>query len=356
MKLADDIRHNAIARGLCARLHEAVELRRRYRLISFCHSHAQAITRHGLGALLPSQIELIHGPGCPDCILPAAQIDAAIDLACSRGVTLCASDDLLRVPGAHHTNLFAARAAGADIVAVATIAEALALARAHPQRDIVHLASGFETTAPASAEALLRARDLALGNFSVLSHHVLTPAAMRHLLADDAIGERMQLNGFIAPSHVSRVIGVAPYRSISSDYVKPIVIAGPEPLDVLHAVLMLVEQINECRADTENQYARAVTETGDTAAQRLVDEVFEVRESFLWRGLGRVPHSALTLRPAFAQWDAERRHALGTPEAIAMEISAGHAASAACTPFTPLDPHLSASACGVRGRFWPIAS
>ncbi|MBN3858028.1 hydrogenase formation protein HypD [Paraburkholderia sp. Ac-20340] len=348
MKFTDDIRNNPIARGLSARIRDAVERRRRYRLMGFCRSHALAIARHDLASLLPPQIELIHGPGCPGCVLPASRIDHAIDLALERGVTLCASEDTLGVPGARHANLLAARAAGADIVTPGAVGDALALARAHPQREIVWLATGFETAAPATAEALMRARALAIGNFSVLCNHVLTPAAMRFLLADDALGERALLNGFLAPSHVSQVIGVAPYRSISGDFVKPVVIAGPEPLDVLQAVLMLVEQINECRADTENQYRRAVTEAGDTKAKRLVDEVFDVRASFVWRGLGPVPHSALALRPAFANWDAERRHALalrdmtiGIAPVPPTDTCAGKAlrtaSGATCTPFAPLE-------------------
>ncbi|NIE68205.1 hydrogenase formation protein HypD [Burkholderia sp. Ax-1719] len=324
MKPTDDLHHSVFARGLCARIHDAVELRRQYRLMSFCRGHAQAIARHGLAALLPPQVELIHGPGCPECLLPASQVDRIIDLAHGQGVTLCVSDAMLRVPGAVHANVLEARTAGADIVVLDTPGDALALARAQPQREVVYLATGFEAAMLATADALMQARALACPNFTVLGSHMLTPAAMRHLAADDAIGEHAQLNGFLAPSHVSRVIGVAPYRSISRDFVKPVVIAGPQTIDVLQAVLMLVTQINECRADTENQYARAVTEAGDMHAQSLVDEVFEVRESFVWRGLGRVPYSALALRPTFAQWDAERRYALPWAESASAASAHTH--------------------------------
>lgn len=348
MKLTDDIRHHVFARGLNARIHAAAELRRRYRLMSFCHSHALAIARHGLVAMLPPQIELIHGPGCPECVLPASRIDRMIDLARTHDLMLCVSDAMLRVPGARHANLLEARMAGADIQVPGTIGDALALACAQPHREIVYVAAGFETAAPATAEALIDARALGCANFSVLSDHVLTPAAMRHLVADDGIGERVQINGFIAPSHVSEVIGVTPYRSISGDFVKPVVIAGPQAIDVLQAVLMLVGQINECRADTENQYTRAVTEAGDTNAQRLMEEVFEVRESFVWRGLGAVPRSALALRSAFAQWDAERRYALTWGEsaidsaaADARALAAHGHSGAICTPFTPLGARLA---------------
>ncbi|WP_322094495.1 hydrogenase formation protein HypD [Paraburkholderia bannensis] len=364
MKRTADIHHHALARGLCARIHDAVELRRRYRLMSFCRSHTLAIARHGLVALLPPQVELIYGPGCPECVLPASHIDRMIALTRMHNITLCVSDAMLRVPGASRANLLEARAAGADIVSLEAASDALVLARANPQRDIVYVATGFETAAPETAEALMRARALACSNFSVLCHHVLTPAAMRHLVADDAIGERTPLNGFLAPSHVSEVIGVSPYRSISRDFVKPVVIAGPEATDVLQAVLMLVGQINECRADTENQYTRAVTEAGDISAQRLVDEVFEVRDSFVWRQLGEVRHSALALRPAFAQWDAGRRYALAWDErgdeaiSDATSDTTSDAMSDAtsltsgamlCTPFTPLGLRpggANVSACG----------
>ncbi|HEV3429417.1 MAG TPA: hydrogenase formation protein HypD [Paraburkholderia sp.] len=345
MKHTDDIRDRVFARGLSARIHAAMELRRRYRLMSFCHSHAQAIAHHGLAALLPPQVELVHGPGCAECVLPASRIDRMIDLALAHGVTLCVSDAMLRVPGARHASLLEARAAGADIELADTPGDALALARVHPQREIVYVAAGFEAAAAATAEALMQARALGSTNFSVLCSHVLTPAAMRHLVADDGIGERAQINGFIAPSHVSETIGVTSYRSISSDFVKPVVIAGPQTVDVLQAVLMLVGQINECRADTENQYTRAVTEAGDTHAQRLMDEVFEVRESFVWRGLGAVSRSALALRPAFAQWDAARRYALAWDESTVETAMADTRAATAqanfgaiCAPFTPLRP------------------
>ncbi|WP_321881472.1 hydrogenase formation protein HypD [Paraburkholderia bannensis] len=348
MKRTDDIHHHALARGLCARIHDAVELRRRYRLMSFCRSQTRAIARHGLAALLPPQVELIYGPCCPECVLPASLIDGMIDLARRHNVTLCVSEAMLRVPGASRANLLDARAAGADIVSLDAPGDALVLARANPQREIVYVATGFETAAPATAEALMRARALACSNFSVLCRHVLTPAAMRHLVADDAIGERTPLNGFLAPSHVSEVIGVSPYRSISRDFVKPVVIAGPEATDVLQAVLMLVGQINECRADTENQYTRAVTEAGDISAQRLVDEVFEVRDSFVWRQLGEVTHSALAMRPAFTQWDAGRRYGLAWDERgdDATSLASG---AMTCTHFTPPGQRpagANVSACG----------
>jgi hydrogenase expression/formation protein HypD len=360
MKPTDALHPSLYVRGLCARIHDAVEVRRRYRLMSFCRSHALAIAHHGLAALLPPQVELIHGPGCPECVMPASHVDRLVDLARTRDVTLCVSEAMLRVPGAARASLLEVRAAGADIVVLDAIADALALARTQPQRDIVYLATGFEAAARATAEALIKARALGCVNFGVLCSHVLTPAAMRHLVADDASVHRTPIDGFLAPSHASRMIGVAPYRSISRDFVKPVVIAGPEAIDVLRGVLMLVAQINECRADTENQYVRAVTEAGDTQAQRLLDEVFEVRQSYPWRGLGSVPHSALALRPAFAQWDAERRYGLVSFEHAtdAIPLASYARSGAVCAPFTPLGQRPGSHATGCEGQaaFWARAS
>ncbi len=365
MKYVDDFRDGTWARGIAARIHEAVQPGRRYRLMEFCGGHTHAIARYGLGALLPQAIELIHGPGCPVCVLPVGRIDSAIELALDHGVTLCTYGDTLRVPASRQMSLYKARAAGADVRVVYSAADALALARALPARQVVFFGIGFETTTPPTAVALLEARAARLDNFSVFCNQVLTPAAMRHLLADDDA----QLEGFIGPSHVSTVIGAAPYRAIARDFHKPVVITGFEPLDVLQAILMLVVQINEGRADTENQFTRAVTEAGNLKAQALVQETLQLRDAFEWRGLGAVPDSALAIRPAFAQWDAEQRFALSARPAADVKacqcgpILRGRARptdckvfGTACTPATPLGACMVSSegACAAHyqyGRF-----
>jgi hydrogenase expression/formation protein HypD len=345
MKYVDDFRNGEIARRLAARIHAAVEPGRRYRLMEFCGGHTHAIARYGLTSLLPRCIELIHGPGCPVCVLPVARIDAAIELALEPRVTLCTYGDLLRVPASRRMSLYRARAAGADVRIVYSAADALSLARAMPEREVVFVGIGFETTTPPTALALLTAEAERLDNFSVFCNHVLTPAAMRHLLADgDA-----QLDGFIGPSHVSTIIGSAPYRAIAHAWRKPVVITGFEPLDVLQAVLMLVAQINEGRADTENQFTRAVTESGNLKAQAIVAQTFELRGEFEWRGLGLVPDSALAIRARFAPWDAEQRFRLARRPAADVkacrcgEILRGRCRptdckvfGTACTPATPL--------------------
>jgi len=345
MKYVDDFRNGDLARKIATHIHAAVDPRRRYRLMEFCGGHTHAIARYGLTALLPDNIELIHGPGCPVCVLPVARIDSAIELALEHRVTLCTYGDTLHVPASRQMSLYKARAAGADVRLVYSGADALALARAVPERQVVFFGIGFETTTPPTAVALLTAQAERLDNFSVFSNHVLTPAAMRHLLA----GGDVNLDGFIGPSHVSTIIGSAPYRAIAQDYRKPVVVTGFEPLDVLQAVLMLVAQINEGRADTENQFTRAVTEHGNVKAQALVARTFELRREFEWRGLGLVPDSALAIRAAFGQWDAERRFSLSDHPVADVkacqcgQILRGHARptdckvfGTACTPATPL--------------------
>ena len=345
MKYVDDFRDGELARRIAQRVHAAVEPGRRYRLMEFCGGHTHAIARYGLAALLPRCVELLHGPGCPVCVLPVGRIDNAIELALEHRVTLCTYGDTLRVPASRQMSLYKARAAGADVRVVYSSADALALARALPERQVVFFGIGFETTTPPSAVALLAARAERLANFSVFGNHVLTPAAMRHLLA----GDEANLDGFIGPSHVSTIIGAAPYRAIAREHRKPVVITGFEPLDVLQAVLMLVMQINEGRADTENQFTRAVTEHGNQKAQALVAQTFELRDEFEWRGLGLVPHSALAVSAVFSPWDAERRFGLlarpvsDVKACLCGQILRGHGKPAdckvfgtACTPATPL--------------------
>jgi hydrogenase expression/formation protein HypD len=262
--------------------------------------------------LLPKNIELIHGPGCPVCILPIGRLDMAVRLAADHPeVILCSYGDMLRVPGSGGHSLFKARAEGADVRMVYSVSDALELARSNPDRQIVFFAIGFETTTPPTALALRTAKKEGLTNFSVFCNHVLTPAAMTAILnVDPALGETLEIDGFLGPSHVSVVIGSDAYAFCAREHKKPVVIAGFEPLDVLQSLLMLVRQINEGRADIENQYLRAVTATGNAKAQAVMGEVFEKCETFEWRGLGEIPESALRLAQDFAAFDAEQRFAM----------------------------------------------
>ena len=308
MKYIDEFRDGGLARGLAAAIARATaSAGREYRLMEFCGGHTHAISRYGLADLLPSSVRLIHGPGCPVCVLPIGRVDQAIRLARERDVILCTYADTLRVPASDHLSLLKAKARGADIRMVYSTADALKIAREHPEREVVFFAIGFETTTPPTAVAIKVAEAEGLKNFSVLCNHVLTPAAMHAILA--AAGG-VAIDGFVGPAHVSTVIGSAPYEVFASDYAKPVVIAGFEPLDVMQAILMLVRQINEGRACVENEFTRAVTREGNRKAQALMAEVFEVRESFEWRGLGSVPDSALRLRPRYAAFDAEWKFAI----------------------------------------------
>jgi hydrogenase expression/formation protein HypD len=257
-------------------------------------------------------VRLIHGPGCPVCVLPIGRIDSAIELALRPGLILCAYGDCLRVPGSGRMSLLKAKAAGADVRMVHSAADALKLAEENPQRQVVFFAIGFETTTPPTAVVIEAASRMGLANFSVFGNHVLTPPAIAHLLAasDQAEADSIALDAFIGPAHVSTVIGSQAYEPFVAKYGKPVVIAGFEPLDVMQAILMLVQQINECRAEVENQYTRAVTRTGNLKAQRIVAEVFELRPTFEWRGLGELPDSALAIRESYAAFDAERRFAI----------------------------------------------
>ncbi len=309
MKYVDEFRDGRVARDLAKSIAAEVQPERRYHLMEFCGGHTHAISRYGLRDLLPPEIRFIHGPGCPVCVLPIGRIDSAIELARDHGVILCSYGDTLRVPASERLSLLRAKAEGADIRMVYSSADALKIARENPSREVVFFAIGFETTTPPTAVALRQARAEGLKNFSVFANHVLTPSAIQNILESPEVRElgTVPLDGFIGPSHVSTIIGSRPYEFFAEEFQKPVVIAGFEPLDVLQSVLMLVRQLNEGRAEVENQFSRAVTRDGNLKAQAMVAEVFELRERFEWRGLGEVPYSALRIREAFREFDAEVR-------------------------------------------------
>ena len=312
MKYIEEFRDPELAQNLAKRIAEAVEPGRDYAFMEFCGGHTHAIARYGVEDLLPENIRMIHGPGCPVCVLPVARVDKAIALATDHDVILCTYADLMRVPGSKFDSLIKARSRGADIRMVYSVTDALRIAEENPERQVVFFAIGFETTTPPTAVALRLAKAKGLKNFSVHCNHVLTPAAMRAILGAPGEATRITIDGFVGPSHVSAVIGMQPYHEFTEDYAKPVVIAGFEPLDVMQAILQLVNQVNEGRADVENEYARAVTEDGNKKAITLMDEVFVLRDSFEWRGLGSVPQSALKIAPAYTEFDAELRFDIQT--------------------------------------------
>jgi hydrogenase expression/formation protein HypD len=309
VKYVDEFRDGRLARALAAAITRAANPSASYHFMEFCGGHTHAISRYGLEDLLPANVHLIHGPGCPVCVLPVARIDAAIRLAERPGLTLCTYADLMRVPGSHGVSLLQAKAAGADIRMVYSALDAVRIAEGEPEREVVFFAIGFETTTPPTALAIRLAAYKRLANFTVFCNHVLTPSAIQNILESPDLRDlgRVRIDGFIGPAHVSTVIGTEPYAFFAEEFAKPVVVAGFEPLDVMQAILMLIAQVNEGRHEVENQYVRAVKSEGNVKAKAEVADIFELRKSFEWRGLGVVPYSGLRLKEAYAQYDAERR-------------------------------------------------
>jgi len=314
MKYIDEFRDGDLALRIAAAIAAETDSARSYNLMEFCGGHTHAISRYGVTDLLPPAVRMIHGPGCPVCVLPIGRIDLAIRLALEQKAIVATYGDCLRVPASDNLSLLKAKAHGGDVRMVYSPADALKIAQAQPQREVVFLAIGFETTTPPTALVIKEAARLGATNFSVLCNHVLTPAAITNILESPEVRRlgTLPLDGFIGPAHVSTVIGSRPYEFFAEEYAKPVVIAGFEPLDVMQAILMLVRQINDGRAEVENEFTRAVTRDGNLKAQALVSDVFELRRSFEWRGLGMVPYSALRIREAYGAFDAERRFRLET--------------------------------------------
>jgi hydrogenase expression/formation protein HypD len=307
MKYISEFRQQDLAQQLAKAIAQTVDPKRQYRLMEFCGGHTHAIFRYGVQDLMPANVEFIHGPGCPVCVLPTGRIDNAIQLAELPEVILCTYADLIRVPATGRNSLLKAKAGGSDIRMVYSTQDALKIARENPEKQVVFFAIGFETTTPPTAVAIKQAQAEGLANFTVFCNHVLTPAAMQAIL--DA-SQPVAIDAFLGPSHVSTVIGSQPYEIFAERYNKPIVIAGFEPLDVMQSALMLIRQLNEGRHEVENEYSRAVTREGNQKAQALVREVFELRPQFEWRGLGLIASSALKLKAEYADFDAEQRFSM----------------------------------------------
>lgn len=305
MKYIHEFRDHRIAKALAEAISHQALKNRSYHLMEFCGGHTHTIYRYGLPGLLPSNVKMIHGPGCPVCVLPIARVDYAIALAKKPEIILCSYADMLRVPGSNQQSLLHAKARGADVRMIYSVDDALQIALKFPHREIVFFAIGFETTTPPTAAAILMAKQQKLKNFSVFCNHVLTPVAMRSLLNQPS-GD-IHLDGFVGPAHVSIVVGSQAYQTVAEDYCKPIVISGFEPLDVLQSILMLVKLINDNKHGVYNQYTRAVTQKGNQKSQAMMQQVFEWRDQFEWRGLGWIPNSALKINTAYQEFDAELR-------------------------------------------------
>ncbi len=301
MKFVDEYRDAALISRIAAEI-ARLSAGQHLKFMEVCGGHTHTIYKHGIEDILPRNIDLVHGPGCPVCVLPMGRVDDAIAIARTDGVIFTTFGDMMRVPGSKGS-LLDAKADGADVRFVYSPLDVLKLARQYPDREVVFFAIGFETTAPSTAITLLRAQAEGIKNFSVFCNHVTIIPAIKAILDSPDL----RLDGFVGPGHVSMVIGMRPYTFIARDHRKPVVISGFEPLDIVQSVAMLVKQISEGRAEVENQYARVVRPEGNVRALQAMARTMELRPFFEWRGMGFITQSALKLRPEFAVWDAELR-------------------------------------------------
>lgn len=348
MKYLSEYRDPAVARSLVKHIKETAT--RRWVLMEVCGGQTHTIVKQGINDVLADQVEMIHGPGCPVCVTPLEQIDRALHLAGRPDVIFTSFGDMLRVPGSA-CDLFQVRAMGGSVRIVYSPLDALELARANPEKEVVFFAVGFETTAPANAMAVYRARELGVENFSVLASHVTVPPAMVALL--ETPDNRVQ--GFLAAGHVCAVMGWQEYEPLAETYRVPIVVTGFEPLDILEGIWMAIKQLEEGRYVVENQYVRSVKREGNEPAQNLVARVFQLVDR-PWRGIGVIPASGLGLRPEFAKYDAERKFSLSwitaeeSAECRAGDVLRGRikpvecsAFGTSCTPESPLGAPMVSS-------------
>ncbi len=358
MKYVDEFRDRELVRALAEAIRRTVT--RPHTLMEICGGQTHAIVKFGIDELLPPEISLVHGPGCPVCVTPVELIDKALAIAQLPGVIFCSFGDMLRVPGSR-TDLLSAKAAGADVRMVYSPLDAVKIAQKNPDRQVVFFAVGFETTAPANALAVVQAQRADLDNFSLLSSHVLVPPAMKAILSSEACA----VQGFLAAGHVCTVMGYTEYEPIARDFHVPIVVTGFEPVDILRGIHLCVKQLEEGRAGVENEYTRSVTREGNRPAQELLRRVFTVTDR-KWRGLGMIPGSGYALRPEFQANNAEKRFDLGdiaaeeSKECIAGLILQGlkkpHECPAfgiRCTPENPLGAPMVSSegACAAYFRY-----
>lgn len=303
MKYVDEFRNHDKAQALIWQIRELSHLLEKpVKIMEVCGGHTHSIFKYGIEEILPDTVELIHGPGCPVCIMPKGKLDDAIAICQNPKVIFTTFGDTMRVPGSKHS-LLQAKAQGADIRMVYSPLDSLEIAKNNPNKQVVFFAIGFETTAPSTAFTILQAAEENLSNFSMFVNHVLVIPALKALLNNPDL----KLDGFVGPGHVSMVIGTEPYQFISQQYYKPIVISGFEPLDILQSIWMLLQQLIENRCEVENQYSRLVETKGNQVALQAINKVFAVRDTFHWRGLDEIPNSGLKIRPEYAQFDAENK-------------------------------------------------
>ena len=303
MRFVDEFRDPELGGALAREILSTVEPGRHYKIMEVCGGHTHSIYKYGVDDLLPANVELVHGPGCPVCVIPMGRVDDGIAIAHEPGVIFTCFGDMLRVPGADGT-LMDAKAQGADVRMVYSPLDALRIAKENPGREVVFFAIGFETTAPSTALTLMRAKAEGVPNFSCMCNHVTIVPPLRALLDSPDL----RLDGFIGPGHVATIVGARPFEFIPADYDRPVVISGFEPVDLLQSVQMILAQLRAGRCEVENQYSRVVPHEGNLRALKCMAEVFALRPHFEWRGLGFISQSALRLSDAYADLDAERRY------------------------------------------------
>ncbi|MCA1593372.1 MAG: hydrogenase formation protein HypD [Acidobacteria bacterium] len=342
MKFIDEYRQGDIAQKLAKQIAHLTD--RPLKIMEVCGGHTHTIFKYGIEDLLSENITMIHGPGCPVCVIPLGRVDDAISIAEQPGVIFTTFGDAMRVPGSK-TSLLDAKASGADVRMVYSPLDALKIAQKNPDKQVVWLALGFETTAPSTAMTILQAAKEGVENFSAFCNHIMIVPALKALLDSPDL----QLDGFLGPGHVSTVIGTRPYEFVPREYGKPVAVAGFEPLDILQSIYMIVKQVVEGRAEVENQYARCISRDGNRKALEVLFEVFEPRDYFEWRGLGSIAHSGMKLQKKYAAFDAELKFnvpglRIADPKACQCgEILKGvkrpwecKVFGTACTPETPI--------------------
>jgi hydrogenase expression/formation protein HypD len=310
MKYVDEFRDPQKAKALIAQIHtlkDQISLTgiRPLQLMEFCGGHTHTIFRYGIEPMLPDWIEMIHGPGCPVCVLPMGRVDDCVALAERPDVIFTTFGDAMRVPGSKKS-LLQAKADGADIRMVYSPLDSLALARKNPDRQVIFFALGFETTMPSTALTVIQAENEGIENFSLFCNHITTVPTIKAILDSPD----MKIDGFLAPGHVSMVVGEQPFHFVAEAYNKPIVITGFEPLDILQSIWMVLKQIAENRCQVENQYARIVPPAGNEAGLKAIAKVFDIREFFEWRGLGSIDHSGVRMRKEYVRFDAEQKFSI----------------------------------------------
>ncbi len=369
MKYVDEFRDPEKAKVLLAEIHLLADklragMNRPLQIMEVCGGHTHAIFRYGIESMLPDAIELIHGPGCPVCVLPMGRVDDCVALAELPNVIFTTFGDAMRVPGSKKS-LLQAKSEGCDVRMVYSPLDALRIAKDNPGKEVIFFALGFETTMPSTAMTVLQAEREGVANFSLFCNHITIIPTVKAILDSP----ELTLDGFLGPGHVSMVIGNSPYEFIAGQYGKPLVVAGFEPLDVLHAIWMVLKQLDEGRSVVENQYSRVVPQDGNAVALDAIGRVFELREFFEWRGLGSIDHSGVRMREGYAPYDAERKFTvksvkIADPKSCQCgEVLKGvikpwecKVFGTACTPETPLGALMVSSegACAAYYQFGDV--